>query len=201
MPPRDGSARPVAPGRLKSFEDVELPDMPPAPLSLPPRAPAGPAEALRALPEPPSANAPEAEPVVEPSQPASPSARGGGGKPRSRASNTLLPAPLHARVTAYAEATARSHGDIIMDAIEANIDKLRPLFAPAPQASSGSIFGARPVRAPRPPEGPKVQLNYRLRSDYFAALEDLVVQLRAGTRAHLILTALQMHFEKLDQEG
>lgn len=201
MPPRDGSARPVAPGRLKSFEDVELPDMQPAPLSLPPRAPAGPAEMLRAVPEPALPSASEADPTVGPSQPAPPSVQGGGGKPRSRASNMLLPAQLHARVTAYAQATARSHGDVIMDAIEANIDELRPLFAPAPQASSGSIFGARPVRAPRPPEGPKVQLNYRLRSDYFAALEDLVVQLRAGTRTHLILTALQMYFEKIDQEG
>lgn len=199
MGANEGAAREVGPGRLAAFEDGEVDE----PITLParprrqqvadhssgigtdtPRDPAAPA------------TGPATPPLPDPGDPSEGIGRVGRTSPdRVRPSNVHVPVALLEPIAQACSDGGLSHGEVIITAIEATYARLPELIHPTAMAG-GSLFAARRSRASRSTDGPLTPLNYRLREADFKTLDDLVQELRASSRGHLITTALTAYFEE-----
>lgn len=170
--------------RLKGFEDEK-----PLTLSLPPRRPASPPPAAPADDPPqPAARKSSARPKQQ--QPTTPPEIAAP-EDRKRQSNVDIPVPLAHTVASYCQTHRMSHGDLVITAIEAAIDRgrLPALISPA-GTTGGSVFTARPTRVVRPAVGPLTALTFRFTERDFAALDGVVAESGAASRAQLIALTL-----------
>lgn len=111
-----------------------------------------------------------------------------------RPSNVHIPVGLIEPIAATCRAEGLSHGEVIINALEATYPRLPELVHPAATAG-GSLFATRRSRSSRAGEGPLTPLNYRLRVADFATIDALVTEFGASSRGHLITTALTAYFE------
>ncbi len=218
MTANQGTAREVEPGRLANFEDDDLPDV--ASLSLPPRR-RRPTPAPQGAPDSPTPETPgESAVTPDPVQPAaegktSPRRRRAlrrdaavtkpaqddldvslatkGPEQRVRPSNVHIPVWLVEPIAAKHAAEGLSNAEIIIRAIEETYPRLKDLIHPA-SVSGGSLFESRRSRTSRAGDGPLTPLNYRMREADFATLDELVGELAASSRGHLITVALTAYF-------
>ena len=113
-----------------------------------------------------------------------------------RASSANLPTGLVTAVARHREATGMSAGDIVVAAIEKHFDQLPGILAatqePPPPHSSG--FAARGPKAAPVVDNTKL-FAYRLVPSDFDYLDQLVNQLGARDRTHLIREALTTYFK------
>lgn len=113
-----------------------------------------------------------------------------------RASSANLPTDLVTAVARHREATGMSAGDIVVAAIEKHFDQLPGILAatqePPPPQSSG--FAARGPKAAPVVDNTKL-FAYRLVPSDFDYLDQLVTQLGARDRTHLIREALTTYFK------
>ena len=113
-----------------------------------------------------------------------------------RASSANLPTDLVTAVARHREATGMSAGDIVVAAIEKHFDQLPGILAatqePPPPQSSG--FAARGPKAAPLVDNTKL-FAYRLVPSDFDYLDQLVNQLGARDRTHLIREALTTYFK------
>lgn len=113
-----------------------------------------------------------------------------------QASSANLPISLVESLNKYRAVNAMSAGDIIVAAIEHSMDELPTLLAgekPAVEHRKPG-FSSRPAKAAPPQELSKL-LAFRLTVKDFAYLDELVEDLGARNRTHLICEALT-HFLK-----
>jgi len=205
-----GSAREIAPGRLAHFEDSEERDDPTARVSplLPPRRPrlTRPEKPEKKEPKvgrqasgerkPVPAKDPSLEPADEQGLPPAlsvPHKALKGPEDRVRPSNVHIPVALLEPIEAKCKAEGLSHGEVIIVVIESTLDRLKDLIHPA-ATSGGALFASRRSRASRSADGPLTPLNYRLREADFEVLDQLVEDLGASSRGHLITAALNDYF-------
>ena len=121
-------------------------------------------------------------------------AAGGRVRPRAPRGQTVfyLPFDLSERLRDAAREQAKTHAEVIFDAIEAQLDQLGALLHDAePMPSAVGVFSrAEPRQA-----GPKVQVSGQIRSDNLSVIDRLVEQHGAGSRSHLIEVALRAHLD------
>jgi hypothetical protein len=123
-----------------------------------------------------------------------------GPEDRIRPSNVHVPVALVEPIARRCRAEGLSHGEIIIAAIEATYPQLGELIRPGATAG-GSLFASRRSRVARSVEGPLTPLNYRLREADFTVLDQLVTELGASSRGHLIATALAAYLNRdLEEE-
>ena len=186
--PEPGTAQHLPPGRLRSFEDDDGPDLgqllAPRRPAAPEPAPAAPATGTtpeRAAPGP-SPDAVE-EPVVQPEAP--------GPANRVRPTSVHIPTAVTARVAAERERSGRSNGEIVIAALEATHARLGELLGDGEPPAAGNLFGPRrATRSTRDLQGPLTPLSVRLLEADYAVLDALVAQHGAFSRGHLISAAL-----------
>lgn len=110
-----------------------------------------------------------------------------------RASNVQIPVSLLEPLLTRCTAEGRSHGEMIIHALENTHQLLPTLLHPA--TTGGSLFGARASRATRSADGPFTPLGYRLRNADYRVLDELVTDLGASSRGHLISVALSAYLD------
>lgn len=166
--------RKIPGGRLSGFDATPAADPMPTP-SLPPRRPAAPT----AKPDPPTA-------------PATNNPSGRGLDDRVKPSNVHVSVELIEPFSAWCKRMGLSHGEGIIYILEATNDQLPQLINP-PATAGGNLFASRRSHPARPAEGPRTPLNYRMRNEDFAILDQLVEEHGAISRGHLISTAITAH--------
>jgi len=121
-------------------------------------------------------------------------AASGRARPRAPRGQTVfyLPFDLSERLRDAAREQAKTHAEVIFDAIEAQLDQLGALLHDAePVPSAVGVFSrAEPRQA-----GPKVQVSGQIRSDNLRVIDRLVEQHGAGSRSQLIEVALRAHLD------
>ncbi len=190
-PPRDGSARPVSPSRLSSFEDeVEV-----GTLSMPPRRTASPAQSIT--------RGQDSDPARGSATAEAPEAGGEGeetGAPvearrAPRPSNAQIPLHLVEGIAKHCRAHRISHGELIIAALEANAERLADLVTPTPTVG-GALFPTLSASKNRAhTEEQMVPLNFRLPPEHFAVLDQLVASVNAPSRSRLISAALTAYLQ------
>lgn len=121
-------------------------------------------------------------------------AAAGRSRPRAPRGQTVfyLPFDLTERLRDTAREQAKTHAEVIFDAIEAQLDKLGALLHDAERVpSGGGVF----TRAEPRQAGPKVQVSGQIRSDNLSVIDRLVEQYGAGSRSQLIEVALRAHLD------
>ena len=104
---------------------------------------------------------------------------------------------LHARLVSHAKRSDTTHGNIVLDAIEAahGADRLTDLIAAARNGTrpvSGGLF----VRsAPRGAAKPSIPVEVQLNAQAVDQIDQLVAQYGADNRTQLIVAALQDHLD------
>ncbi|MDQ3157309.1 MAG: ribbon-helix-helix domain-containing protein [Actinomycetota bacterium] len=86
---------------------------------------------------------------------------------------------------------------LVLDAIEANIDQLAELIAreqPSKTGGAGKLFPQREHAAPRSQET-RVATSLRIGSDNLRVLDDLVKKHHADNRSQLITAVLRDHLK------
>ena len=119
---------------------------------------------------------------------------GGRARPRAPRGQTVfyLPFDLSERLRDAAREQAKTHAEMIFDAIEAQLDELGALLHGAEPAPSGvGVF----TRAEPRQAGPKVQVSGQIRSDNLSVIDRLVEQHGAGSRSQLVEVALRAHLD------
>ena len=125
---------------------------------------------------------------------ASEEAAAGRARPRAPRGQTVfyLPFDLSERLRDAAREQAKTHAEVIFDAIEARLDELGALLHDAERVPSGvGVF----TRAEPKMAGPKVQVSGQIRSDNLSVIDRLVEQHGAGSRSQLIEVALRAHLD------
>jgi hypothetical protein len=125
---------------------------------------------------------------------ASKEAAAGRTRPRAPRGQTVfyLPFDLSEQLRDAAREQAKTHAEVIFDAIEAQLDQLGALLHEAePVTSGGGVF----TRAEPRQAGPKVQVSGQIRSDNLSVIDRLVEQHGAGSRSQLIEVALRAHLD------
>ena len=118
----------------------------------------------------------------------------GRARPRAPRGQTVfyLPFDLSERLRDTAREQAKTHAEVIFDAIEAQLDELGALLHDAePVPSGGGVF----TRGEPRQAGPKVQVSGQIRSDNLSVIDRLVEQHGAGSRSQLIEVALRAHLD------
>ena len=220
--PTDGTARALPPGRLRSFEDDDAPDLAhllprrtepspdtaaepaePSSLPAPASAPTGvvrgePATQRLLKPEPATV---ELVDLVDPADlqtsqtPQAPpvTASKHSQRPnRIRSSSVHIPVPLIDYVAAERQRTGASNGEIVIAALEQTHGQLPDLISRR-SSTGGALFAARVSRGVRLSDGPLTPLNVRLHEADYAVIDSLVQQHGAYSRGHLITVALTAH--------
>lgn len=123
-----------------------------------------------------------------------------GPESRIRPSNVHIPIALLEPIAAKKAAEGLSNGEVIIQAIEANADRLKDLIHPV-ATSGGRLFASRRARSSRAAEGPLTPLNYRLREADYEVLDQLVEEYNASSRGHLITAALTAFFDSKPSES
>jgi len=184
-----GDARPVREGRLKDFEDA---DIPPAPV-LPPRRPARKPVKATQSPEVPQAhpkapNVPEAatEPVTAPQRPSGKKALAA-----TQQASVYIPGNLLDQVKTMRRDTGLTSGEIIANAIEATYSQLPGLLAPAP--ATGKLFSSRRARPATSPDGPPTALTFRMTARDLAVMDQVEAEVGARSRSQLVAVALRAY--------
>lgn len=167
-----------------------------APSAHPPAAAAAARTSKRAkparTPPVPVVLAPDPEPAPVPPQPAR-AARSG--RTPIRSTSVHVPVGLREKINAERARTGRSNGEIVIRAIELNLDQLPALFSKHGRgASVGSLFQQRVSRGARLSDGPLSPINVRLFEPDFEVLDELVEQVGAFSRGHLISVTLTAYF-------
>lgn len=127
--------------------------------------------------EPPYREAPpERGPVADPDS---------GGK----SSSVRVPAKCHAKLEQLREQTGMTNGQIFIVAIEATHDRLPELLYPGGRIGGG-LFAPRGIRAKTSRDDAETQVTYRLFKADFDVIDQLVIDLAAKSRSHLITAAL-----------
>ncbi len=211
------------PGRLKDFEDAELPDLasilaPVRPIKT--RQPANPIREPGDVDELDSDETATADvgsagasttPAAPPTKrtrsaaaPKTPTDRPAGkrksdeaGGQAIRPSSIQVPADLLDVIVTERDRRGRSTGQLLKDAIEASFNELPRLVeaevGPAPQAS---VFAPSTARTVRPPTGDRLAtLNIRLREQDYQIIDDLVSKLGARSRGHLATIAYRAYLD------
>lgn len=117
-----------------------------------------------------------------------------------RQSNTQLPVTLIQLMRQELRTRGRTHGEVIIDALEQALDRLPELVAPLHRAPARRRFDPAPTPPAPPEKEPKGTLNYRMTTTNFAVLDDLVAECGARSRAHLITVALREYFRDQEHE-
>ena len=118
----------------------------------------------------------------------------GRARPRAPRGQTVfyLPFDLSEQLRDAAREQAKTHAEVIFDAIEAQLDELGALLHDSePVTSGGGVF----TRAEPRQAGPKVQVSGQIRSDNLSVIDRLVEQHGAGSRSQLIEVALRAHLD------
>lgn len=204
MSSNDGAAHEVEPGRLAAFEDAETPDLTFSLLRRPGRPPRSVPSPVTAVPESSGTAAHDVAQVeTAPERPTrvkkaaakkqapapTPDPGTKGPESRVRPSNVHIPVALLEPIAQMKKTQGLSNGEIIISSIEGTYADLKDLIHPAPTAG-GNLFASRRSRASRANDGPLTPLNYRLREADYATLDQLVDELGASSRGHLITVAL-----------
>lgn len=164
--------RKIPGGRLSGFDSTPAADPMPTP-SLPPRRPA----------------TPTTKPEVTKAPDVATNPAGRGLDDRVKPSNVHVSVELIEPFSTWCQQMGLSHGEGIIYILEATHDQLPQLINP-PTTAGGSLFASRRSHPARPTEGPRTPLNYRMRNEDFAILDQLVEQHGATSRGHLISTAI-----------
>jgi hypothetical protein len=133
---------------------------------------------------------PGSSPATSPSRDAAGDRR----RPRAPRGQTVfyLPIDLSERLRATAHQQAKTHAEVIFDAIEARLDDLSALLREAePAPSGGGVF----TRAEPKQAGPKVQVSGQIRSDNLRVIDRLVEEHGADSRSQLVEVALRAHLD------
>ncbi len=137
--------------------------------------------------------APAAPTEPHPAPTPAPSARSG--RTPIRSTSVHVPVGLREKINAERARTGRSNGEIVIRAIELNLDQLSALFSEHGRgASAGRLFQQRVSRGARLSDGPLSPINVRLFEPDFEVLDELVEQVGAFSRGHLISVTLTAYF-------
>lgn len=113
----------------------------------------------------------------------------------ARAVIVYLPVSLRDRlrkVTADRDAT---YTQLVLDAIDATHEQLAPMLTQQRPARAQSLFQRTATPRRRRHDEPHVQVSLRLVPEDLAVIDRLVADLGAGSRSHLVATALHAHFQ------
>ncbi|WP_236580915.1 hypothetical protein [Rhodococcus sp. T7] len=113
----------------------------------------------------------------------------GGGK----SSSVRVPAKCHAKLEQLREQTGMTNGQIFIVAIEATHERLPELLYPGGRIGGG-LFAPRGIRPKSSRDDSETQVTYRLFKSDFDVIDQLVVDLAAKSRSHLITAALTGYF-------
>lgn len=137
--------------------------------------------------------APAAPTEPQPAPTPAPAARSG--RTPIRSTSVHVPVGLREKINAERARTGRSNGEIVIRAIELNLDQLAALFSEHGRgASAGRLFQQRVSRGARLSDGPLSPINVRLFEPDFEVLDELVEQVGAFSRGHLISVTLTAYF-------
>ncbi len=137
--------------------------------------------------------APAAPTEPQPAPTPAPAARSG--RTPIRSTSVHVPVGLREKINAERARTGRSNGEIVIRAIELNLDQLSALFSEHGRgASAGRLFQQRVSRGARLSDGPLSPINVRLFEPDFEVLDELVEQVGAFSRGHLISVTLTAYF-------
>ena len=100
---------------------------------------------------------------------------------------------LHSALTARAGATNSSHGQVVLDSIEATHASGALTDLIAQEHTAGQTGGLFPRLATRSPVQPTVPVEIRLHAGAVTVLDQLVDKVGAQSRTQLIVTALRHH--------
>lgn len=120
----------------------------------------------------------------------------GGGK----SSSVRVPAKCHAKLEQLREQTGMTNGQIFIVAIEATHERLPELLYPGGRIGGGGLFAPRGIRPKSSRDDSETQVTYRLFKSDFDVIDQLVVDLAAKSRSHLITAALTGYFFGGDDE-
>lgn len=112
-------------------------------------------------------------------------------RPQTRPTNVMVPSSTLDLVASAREKLSMSTGELIVVAIEAELEKLPALLGV--QRPRG-LFETRASRLPHRSDEPERPLSYRLTPSDLATIDQLVDQFGARSRGHLISVALNAHF-------
>lgn len=107
----------------------------------------------------------------------------------------MIPASTFDLLAQARDELKMSSGEIITLAIEQQLDALPALLNAGKRKG---LFETRATRLPRRYNEPPKAITYRLTEQDLATIDDLVDQLGARSRAHLITVALNAQLTKAD---
>ncbi len=110
-----------------------------------------------------------------------------------KSSSVRVPAKCHAKLEQLREQTGMTNGQIFIVAIEATHDRLPELLYPGGRIGGG-LFAPRGIRAKTSRDDAETQVTYRLFKADFDVIDQLVIDLAAKSRSHLITAALTGYF-------
>lgn len=145
---------------------------------------------------PATVDTPEAHEVDEPSARHNPRKRRKEPRDLHRPSSANLPVELVAAVASHRRSSGMSAGDTIVAAIEQHLDRLPALLAPKQEPQRTTGFSARPSQPQGEGSDEITKLfAFRLTEADFEHLDQLVDDLGARDRTHLIREALTEYFK------
>lgn len=174
---------------LGNFEDDDTPTAA-APLLSPRRRSRPTPTAAKSAPA--SAEPPEDPATPTPRRRGRPAKTPGGADDIVRRSNINLPVTLLDQLQRVQDEEGLSHGEVFIRALEATHKQLGDLINPA--QVGGGLFTSRRARPARV-TGPLSTVNFGMRVADYKVLDQLVEDLGASSRGHLISVALAVHFD------
>ena len=88
-----------------------------------------------------------------------------------------------------------TYTQLVLDAIDATHERLGALLSHGSPARTRSLFQQPAAPRRRRHEEPHVQVSLRLVPEDLAVIDRLTVELNAGSRSHLVATALSAHLQ------
>jgi hypothetical protein len=113
--------------------------------------------------------------------------------PATRAVVVYVPHPVHQVLRARARADELTYADLVLDAVEIQLDRLRERWRPAPPIkSAGAVFTRAQPKRPRRTEQ-AVQVLLRLAREDAEELDALAARLHAPSRSAFVSEALRLN--------
>ncbi len=121
-------------------------------------------------------------------EPAAPPSRGA-----PRPVIVYLPVSLRDRLRQLTVERDLTYTELVLESVDATHQRLQSLLTPEKSARTRSLFQQPSTPRRRRHAEPHVQVSLRLVPEDLAVIDRLVTDLNAGSRSHLVATALQAH--------
>lgn len=143
----------------------------------------------------PPTSLPQPEPPPTTSRPGQGESAGASSRGAARPVIVYLPVSLRDRLRQLTVDRDLTYTELVLEAVDATHEQLASLLTPGKPSRARSLFQQSATPRRRRHAEPHVQVSLRLVPEDLAVIDRLVSDLHAGSRSHLVATALQAHLQ------